>query len=252
MSGAGVMIAAAAGGGPPTTGGASSSVPRHHQGTPLEKNGSMASITAGGALGGGGGGMTTNLSLATSGGSPAGSSAAGGGALGAGGSPSPNASPTPWASLSDAMRGAISRGDRSGVIQVLDHTCKVPAAVSHLVILRFAQQHEAQLRDLAASWQAKRIPLPDSLFGACYLHAKQVLGKELCMKHNGRGKNGIGYAQCLFEGQCKFLHECVYCGQTDHGWYNVEGCRTRLVVTDLLYNKLGLTDDELAQAARLM
>jgi hypothetical protein len=131
----------------------------------------------------------------------------------------------PVPTIKDSIVASLAQRDGNALLYWLMRMC--PDVVDHLRVAVFAASTPHGVPQLFASWADKKIPLPEQAFGEYYLYAKTVLRKELCMKLNGRGRTGTGYSQCLYGGRCKFQHECVCCGERDHGWYNAAACQKK-------------------------
>jgi hypothetical protein len=132
---------------------------------------------------------------------------------------------TPTATVKDSVMLCLHHRDGPGLFRWLSHMS--PDLVEHLRVMKFKTDHAREVEALFSNWSTQRIPLPEQTFGEYYLYAKIALRKELCMKLNGRGRTGTGYSQCLYAGRCKFQHECVCCGERDHGWYNAAACQKK-------------------------
>ncbi len=119
----------------------------------------------------------------------------------------------------------------------------------HIKILSFSRQHPEAIAALFKQWVAKGIPAPDDVFGAYYHYVAVHSSKELCMKHNGRGKvQGVGYGGCDFATRganykCRFLHQCLFCKGEDHGWFDEAKCKRYMAFrAELERMKIGSSD----------
>ena len=106
-----------------------------------------------------------------------------------------------------------------------------PETLRHIKILSFSRQFPDEVAKLFKQWADKGIPPPDDVFGAYYYYVAVHSKKELCMKHNGRGKvPGVGYGGCDFAARgtnykCRFQHQCLFCKGEDHGWFDELKCK---------------------------
>ncbi|ORC92505.1 uncharacterized protein TM35_000032580 [Trypanosoma theileri] len=116
----------------------------------------------------------------------------------------------------------------------------------HLRVVSFARKNAECVRELFESWCAKGIPPSDVLFGAYYLYVMKRGNRELCLKHNGRGRvmghgRGCDYALKGPSFRCRYRHVCLFCSAGDHGWFDEEYCERYLNLQKEMI-QLGVTD----------
>ncbi|KAG8347359.1 hypothetical protein ERJ75_000025100 [Trypanosoma vivax] len=118
--------------------------------------------------------------------------------------------------------------------------------LQHLRILSLSRRNLAGITSLFQSWKSKNITAPGVMFGAYYHYISIKCGKEMCLRHNGRERNGGRGRGCDYalrgpSFKCRYHHACLFCRAADHGWFDEVNCeRYSLLQHKML--ELGITD----------